>query len=218
MSRISTVITGMRFGRWTVVDAHLNWMALCVCNCGTEKSVKHHSLLAGKSKSCGCLQREQQAEAHRHRRHAMPEYQAWCNMKSRCYNPNLPQYKDWGGRGIKICERWKDFSAFLSDMGARPQGTSLDRKDTNGDYTPDNCQWSTRRAQNLNKRSNVILTANGIAMTQSQWAETLNTPSVTILSRIKRGWSDEEAITTPTAPQGEHDNDGRFLSFRKGLR
>jgi len=86
-----------------------------------------------------------------------PLYKTWCNMKQRCNNPNQPKYKNWGGRGIKVCDRWlNSFENFIQDMGERPQGTSIDRINVNGNYEPNNCRWATIKEQNNNKRKNTI--------------------------------------------------------------
>jgi hypothetical protein len=123
-------------------------------------------------------------------------------MKDRCYNPNNKQFVDYGGRGIKVCDRWaipSGFQNFLEDMGRRPSSDhSLDRIDVNGDYCPENCRWATRKEQCRNKRSNKLLTWKGRTQCMSQWADDFAISYVCLKSRLRRGWSTEKALTTPT--------------------
>lgn len=122
-------------------------------------------------------------------------YQAWAAMRQRCGNPNTKHWKSYGGRGITICERWESFENFLADMGERPAGCSLDRKDNNGNYCKENCRWATQRQQMNNTRVNRLITFNGITQTVSQWAEALGVKQNTLLYRLRRGWSIERALT-----------------------
>jgi hypothetical protein len=112
----------------------------------------------------------------------------------RCYNPKENGYHNYGGRGIKVCERWHDFRNFYHDMGPRPDGASLDRKETNGDYTPKNCRWATRWEQDRNRRKNRIITANGETKIITDWATFLNTDIHWISRRLKKGYTMEEVI------------------------
>jgi hypothetical protein len=153
-------LAGQVFGRLTVIEQYgsrqgrVNW--LCRCDCGTLHEAVSHALTSGHTKSCGCLKDERNtstAHTHGHARRKTglsPTYQSWRGMRTRCTNPNVKSYKDYGGRGIQICERWKDFGNFLADMGERPDGRTLDRKNVNGDYEPNNCQWATRKEQAMN--------------------------------------------------------------------
>lgn len=183
---------GKRCGAWNVR-----------CECGAELVARRGALLSGNTRSCGCLQREESAARTRHGharigRHS-PEHIAWSAMRQRCYYEKNINFKDYGGRGIIVCERWKnDFAAFLADMGSKPSRShSLDRKDTDGNYEPSNCRWATRKEQQRNMRRNVFLTFNGETKTLSAWSESLGWKPSTIESRVKKGWSTERVLTTP---------------------
>ena len=132
---------------------------LCKCECGNETVVCAMSLRLGRTKSCGCLRNERSrinAITHGHNvgRVRSPEYTCWANMKRRCYTESARGYKHWGGRGIKVCKRWRDsFPAFLKDMGRKPSpDLSLDRIDNDGNYEPGNCRWATKKQQRNNRR------------------------------------------------------------------
>lgn len=156
-------LVGQRFGRLTVVSrdglksGKPAWE--CVCDCGTVKSYRASDLRLGQVLSCGCLRNERVREAieihgHDRRSGASSEYGIWTAMKARCNNPNNPDYQHYGGRGISVCASWQqDFRAFLSDMGRRPTGKTLDRIDVNGNYEPGNCRWATWPEQRRNTRA-----------------------------------------------------------------
>jgi hypothetical protein len=151
---------GQRFGRLVVVElseARTNSGSrkyLCVCDCGIEKLFSAADLRRGDSKSCGCLKRERQVEGSRtHGSSRTPTYVTWTAMRRRCYNPNYGGFQYYGGRGIKVCERWQNFENFLQDMGERPVGMTIDRKNVNGHYDPANCHWATPIEQSRNRRN-----------------------------------------------------------------
>lgn len=157
-------LIGRRFGRLIVVKraestAEGRTLWLCRCDCGKEKVIRGKHLVNGAIRSCGCLHievlREQSLKHGATRGYGKtPEYESWTCMKNRCFNPKRKSFKDYGGRGIRVCARWlNSFENFLADMGRRPgPGYSIDRKNNDGDYEPGNCRWATSEEQNNNRR------------------------------------------------------------------
>lgn len=186
--------TGEKFGRLTALsfafrDSRSNQHWECVCDCGTKKIIRGNNLVSGDTQSCGCLKTT-------HGKYGTPEYNIWINMKDRCYNPNYPGYKNYGGRGITVCWRWRDnFSAFYADMGFRPEGKTLDRKDNDGNYSKENCRWATQKEQNRNRRDNRIVEFNGKRQCMAAWAEEVGLKRQTLWYRLKNGWSMSRALT-----------------------
>jgi len=194
-------LTGQRFGRWTVIERQgqsrkrsAHW--LCQCDCGNTALVASDSLVSGHSTSCGCAHID---AVTTHNRTHTPEYRAWASMKSRCYRKTDISYPRYGALGVRVCDRWlNSFENFLADMGERPSSKhSLDRIDSRGNYEPTNCQWSDIATQNSNRRSNRQITWNGTTRTVSQWAEELGISRSTIFNRLRLGWAEESALTTP---------------------
>lgn len=199
------------FGRLTVIkeggrasDGKVKW--ICQCECGTELEVVGRSLVAGLTKSCGCLQREAaQQTGLSNTTHGMkqtPEYRTWQSMLNRCRNPNVDSFENYGGRGITVCNRWVDsFDAFLEDMGVRPQGTSIDRIDPNGNYDTGNCRWATTDEQATNKRDSLYLEVDGIRMHAKKWAAIAGISVQVIYKRKSAGWSDKDTLSKPNRRQ-----------------
>ena len=123
-------------------------------------------------------------------------YGVWRSMMQRCYNEAAHGYKDYGGDGIHVCARWHSFQNFYTDMGDPPKGYTLDRKDNDGDYGPDNCRWATRKEQNNNYRQNHLLTFQGVSKNMMQWSEETGIPWACIRKRLLMGWSVRRALTT----------------------
>lgn len=181
----------------------------CRCECGTVVTVNYSRLKNGKTKSCGCMQKElasKRLTTHGCTKHKQEtrEYRTWMNMLDRCRNSNHYAYCNYGGRGIKVCERWlgkTGFQNFLEDMGSRPSSAhSLDRIDNNGHYCPENCRWATKKEQGNNQRTNRLITAFGRTQTLTQWATEFGCNVDTLWRRLnKLGWPVEKALTTPVA-------------------
>jgi len=175
---------------------------LCQCSCGNEVVVQLSDLLRGHTKSCGCLCSELSAERVRLRNttHGMSdtrEYHSWAAMVARCTNEKQLDYGHYGGRGIKVCDRWlNSFEDFYTDMGDRPPSTSLDRIDNDGDYTPDNCRWATWREQSRNRRDNRLIENKPLV----DWCEdnelSYHTVGHRLYRLLKNGMSDEDAANT----------------------
>ena len=136
-----------------------------------------------------------------HATHGMsytPEWHSWMAMRQRCHYPSSINYPNYGGRGIKVCDRWMNsFEAFYKDMGPRPEGMSLERVDNDKDYSPDNCTWATTPEQGTNQRTNRLITHDGETLTMMQWSRRTGLSKHVIYRRLKKGWSIEKTLTTP---------------------
>lgn len=199
-------LTNQKFGRLTVVrraknakNGHALWN--CRCDCGNISIVDGVDLRAGNSQSCGCLQKEiTRIIKTTHNMARTSEYKTWATMIQRCYNPNNPEFKRYGGRGIKICAEWKnDFMAFYNHIGPKPSKKhSIDRINNEGNYEPGNTKWSLPQEQANNRRSNHKISINGWSLNISQWAKFAGLHQKTLSDRInKLGWPPEKAILKP---------------------
>lgn len=195
-------LIGLKFGRWTVTayggpgTSGATWV--CVCECGTARRVNANGLTSGRSTSCGCYAKEllasQATHGHQKGGKHSPTFTVWRSMVRRCVSPKHPSYKNYGGRGIAVCERWKGFEAFLEDMGERPKGKTLDRIDNDGNYCKENCRWVSMKENSNNRRNNRLLTLHGKTHTVSEWAALTGLNESTIRVRLFRGATDEEAL------------------------
>jgi hypothetical protein len=194
---------GNKFGRLLVLslngqDKRGNRLFLCKCDCGCEATKAGWLLRRGDTTSCGCRKKTVLGENTRtHGARKTRAYSSWWNMKSRCERENSKFYNDYGGRGIKICERWNDFSNFLEDMGQPKEGMTLERINNNGNYEPSNCRWADRKLQANNRRSSKYIEVDGVIKTLQQWANLYKINRSTITERIKAGWTAKAAVQTP---------------------
>jgi hypothetical protein len=196
-------LTGQRFSRLTVISLDPERTAsgkarwLCRCDCGTELIVTGGNLCSGNSESCGCYSREVSATINK--KHGMSytkEFGIWLTMNQRCSNPAVLHYDRYGGRGIAVCDRWIDsFEAFYADMGPRPTTRhTIERRDNDKDYEPDNCYWATYAEQGLNK-INTVRHPDGIPLAIK--AREAGLSPKTVYARLWNGWTIERALSTP---------------------
>lgn len=195
-------ISGQRFSRLTVLhripsDAKGNSKWLCRCDCGRETTPLGQSLRSGATTSCGCYASERASSAGTHHASGTTDYKAWHSMVQRCTNPNRHKWHRYGGRGIVVCDRWLSYENFLADMGPRPPGMTIERKNNDGNYEPDNCCWATQKEQARNRSTNVFVVVDGVSMTASDASRRLGSNRSTVGRRIREGWSPEAAINTP---------------------
>jgi hypothetical protein len=186
-------LTGRVFGRLTVnsfshiLTAKRHWS--CICSCGNTVIVAAGNLTNGHTKSCGCLQIDLVTKhGESQERKISKEYRAFTHIKERCYKPNTKGYDNYGGRGIKMCDRWlQSFESFLADVGRAPSPKhTIDRVDNNGNYEPGNCRWATRREQQNNRRRNKMITYNGKTQSLGGWCFDLNLNYSTIKKGLRR--------------------------------
>lgn len=200
-------LTGERFGRLIALEfrgsdnsGHTQW--LCECECGNTKIVRSNDLKAGRVVSCGCYWQERRIECNT--KHNMCNdhrklYAEHYNMIKRCHDEKCSNYRNYGARGIKVCDRWReDIHNFYDDVSVLPHfeedGYSLDRIDNDGDYTPDNVRWATNREQNLNRRNTLLYEYHGETHTLIEWSEIFDIPYNIIYQRLRRCGGDLEKV------------------------
>lgn len=225
MAAKKVIEPGTPFGRWTVIREgnpkinkrgnHLS-TSLCRCECGIECDVSNSNLRRGITYSCGCLQREETCVRFRTHgasvgRVVTPEYRSYSQMLMRCSNPRNKSFPNYGGRGIAVCERWKEgFANFFEDMGQRPTPQhSIDRINNDDDYCPENCRWSTKVEQANNTRVTRYYEFYGKSKTLTQWAKITQVDPTVVRARLRLGWSNKQPFWTQTA--------GLFGGARNGL-
>jgi hypothetical protein len=204
-------LIGKKFGRLTIMaivspSSDGRARCSCRCDCGNETTPYLKNVKSGVTQSCGCLRKERALAAVRTHGEAGPstktaEYVIWAAMLQRCVNPKNKRYESYGGRGIAVCERWRRYENFLADMGRRPDSKhSIERKDNDGPYSPDNCEWAVSAKQALNNRRNRLLSFRGETLPACVMARKYGIRPHTLLKRIDRsGWPLEKALTRSAA-------------------
>lgn len=191
------------FGRLTVIAKGErrgnNRLWICKCVCGTVKPIEAISLNSGRTQSCGCLSKEvASGRSTTHGKCRTRAWRAWSAMVERCENPNRPDFRNYGGRGIRVAPEFRNFEGFYAALGECPPGYSLDRIDVNGNYEPGNVRWAPSKIQNRNRRNNRHLTFEGKTLTLVEWSERTGLDRSCISARIEDGWPPEIALTTPS--------------------
>ena len=195
-------ITGVRFGRLVALRriGSMNGKSLWEfrCDCGKLHQAKAGDVRHSGTQSCGCLKN------CRHGLSTSPEYQTWFGMLMRCYNPKRRYFRYYGGRGITVCDRWRNsFDDFLSDMGPRPSlEYSIDRINNNGNYEPGNCRWILKSEQSKKRRNNVLITKDGTTHSMAEWCRILRISKGCVWHRIKSGMTPLDAISKPSRSNG----------------
>lgn len=197
-------LTGRRFGLLTVIgrapnDKHGNILWQCRCECGGERITHSNALTRGKTISCGCEQRRRATEAHvKHGGRRTRLYNIWSNMKGRCYTKSSSFYERYGGRGITVCPEWKEsFETFREWALANgyKDNLTIDRKDNDGPYSPENCRWVTNAKNARYKSTTAMITVNGVTKARNEWAEIVGMTPAALRSAIRRGHNPEKYIS-----------------------
>jgi len=200
-------LTGQRFTRLVVVgrapnksekDTNARWH--CRCDCGRMCIAYGQDLRREKFKSCGCLNAER---IYKHGQSRTKEYRTWLTMRQRCENPMNGAYKQYGGAGVTVCERWMSYEAFREDMGPAPTPRhTIDRIDGTKGYEPGNCRWATYAEQNRNLKRNVVVEIDGVRKVLADWCDHYGSNRKSVAARIRNGWDIVDAIRTPSNPVG----------------
>lgn len=208
-------LTGMKFGKLTVIERGDDYikpngehipMWKCKCECGNNCVKNQYNLIEGYTHSCGCLRVENSIKSHTtHGESSDRLYHVWCNIKQRCYDPNVSEYQYYGARGIIMCDEWKlSYENFRTwaivggyDKNSEFGKCTIERIDVNGNYCPDNCKWANLKEQANNKRNNRVITIDDITLTVPQWAERMGVDPRLIHCRLSRGWSEYDSVMVP---------------------
>lgn len=174
-----------------------------LCRCGRTASIYYASVLRGHTTSCGCYRPDKTIHGNARRGNFSAEYRAWAGMKTRCENPKADNFARYGGRGVRLCDRWHTFENFLSDMGPKPSPKhSLDRINNDGDYEPGNCRWATQHEQGRNRRNNVQISFRGETLVLADWAKRIGIGIAGLSERV-RNWPLERALTEKPRRRGD---------------
>lgn len=206
-------LTGQTFGRLSVIERAENrggrryW--LCSCECGKQKEVEAQNLKSGRVLSCGCLRDSNMSrigktnQTHGQSVRETPEYRAWRHIVQRCCNPLHKQFKGYGGRGITVCDEWKNnFQSFFNYIGKRPSSKhSVDRINNNLGYEPNNVRWATTAEQNSNRRDNHVVEIDGVRYTLAEAIRLNGLRSNVVRQRLALGWTHERALSEPIVPR-----------------
>jgi hypothetical protein len=192
-------LSGRRFGDWLVLKRghkhHKKTFWLCRCSCGVERDVRADHLMEGRSTACDslvhCITTPERQRTFR----------SWAAMMERCFNPTNERYIHYGGRGITVCEQWRSFEGFHADMGDRPEGLTLGRKDNDLGYSPTNCRWETRREQSINRQNTKRVRWRGKTWLLLELCETLGVRYGPVAARLNKGWQLDEALRRPVRPK-----------------
>lgn len=197
-------LSGKVYGRWTVIKfshrkgKNYYWVCKCSCEKNTIKTVNSAQLNNGQSQSCGCFNKE---TITKHGLNGNKLYHIFNSMKARCYSTTNKSYKNYDGRGIKICDEWlNDVKLFIewAHKNGYKEGLTIERKDVNGDYCPQNCCWESRKTQSNNTRKNIFIDYNGKTQTLTQWAEEYNIKPHTLYYRyVLKNWDIDKSLNTP---------------------
>lgn len=193
-------LSGQRFGRLLVIERvgtrHSQALWGCRCDCGNTAHVLRAMLCNGRTRSCGCLRKELNSQrARTHGWSRSPTYNIWRTMLARCENPKSKDYFRYGGRGIVVCERWHTFANFLADMGERPERLTLERRDNDGPYHPENCEWADWKTQSKNKSGVATLRFAGKSLTIPEWSIDLGVSVTALRHRLVSGLPLERVLT-----------------------
>lgn len=207
MAATKRIEPGTRFARLVVIADTGHKHVRCRCDCGRMCEAIRWSLRAGRAKSCGCLRSDgliarnvatSTTHGHTTGGKLSRTYVSWLQMIQRCENRKHNSFARYGGRGITVCDRWRQsFDAFLEDMGPRPDGHSLDRIDNSGDYEPDNARWATPGQQAQNQSTTNLIECRGEVLSLSEWSRRSRISRTGIRKRLLAGWSPERALTAP---------------------